>query len=427
MSGSETYVRTVRFETPRLTAAKAGKINRAMKDYRRARELACRHFEEHGTDGFTLSDRGTLHKRINAHGRVTLSGRSIYPAITTVKQNYAEYEKDERSSPPTANRADTFGLAGQRTRMFAENETYYLVVHAGKEYVSLPLVTSDERYHSDRLPRPDAIPAKKGSRQRIPGTPFAALEPDDFPADTVSLRTSTLTKLDGDRHFRANLVFKIRKPISGAPSANDARYVVGVDRGRNELAYACLYDREVDTVVSWWNHSGDEVRHKMDGYADRIAEFQSAGVFDGMGSLRKRRLRYKRQLDYEIANKVVELARERFGCAIAIESLSGMSRLGNYATENRRFSSWSYYRLGEYIEQKASPYDIPIVEVDPAYTSVTCSRCGERGTTHRRGVHFECESCGYEQHADANASVNIAKAAAREAGETGEQSLKRLD
>ena len=200
-----------------------------------------------------------------------------------------------------------------------------------------------------------------------------------------------------------------------------------MDRGRNELAYACLYDREVDTVVSWWNHSGDEVRHKMDGYADRIAEFQSAGVFDGMGSLRKRRLRYKRQLDYEIANKVVELARERFGCAIAIESLSGMSRLGNYATENRRFSSWSYYRLGEYIEQKASPYDIPIVEVDPAYTSVTCSRCGERGTTHRRGVHFECESCGYEQHADANASVNIAKAAAREAGETGEQSLKRLD
>jgi len=85
-------------------------------------------------------------------------------------------------------------------------------------------------------------------------------------------------------------------------------------------------------------------------------------------------------------------------------------------TSIRRFSSWSYYRLGEYIEQKASPYDIPIVEVDPAYTSVTCSRCGERGTTHRRGVHFECESCGYEQHADANASVNIAKAAAREAG-----------
>jgi putative transposase len=157
----------------------------------------------------------------------------------------------------------------------------------------------------------------------------------------------------------------------------------------------------------------------MDRFMERIKEFQEANVWGQMDNARKRRFRYKQQIDYEIANAVVDLAQQIDGSVvIAMEDLEGMSRLGAYSVESRRFDEWSYYRLGQYIEQKATPVDIPVRRVDPDFTSQWCSRCGETDATDRHGVYFECESCGYEQHADANAAVNIAKRFTGEKDET---------
>jgi IS605 OrfB family transposase len=221
--------------------------------------------------------------------------------------------------------------------------------------------------------------------------------------------TSTIQKR-GERRFTANLSFEVAKRQQRTYDREEARYVVGVDRGRNQLAHAALYDRESDHVTDWFNRSGNEAEHYMNEFAERIREFQSAGVWDQMDRSRQRRYRYKKQIDYEIANAVVDLARDAGGSVvIAMEDLQGMSNLGNYSVENRRFNEWSYYRLGQFIEQKAAPYDIPIERVEPYNTSQACSRCDESDMTVRKGVHFECEACGYEQHADANAAVNIAK------------------
>lgn len=412
MSEPDTYVRTVTAYTPRLSAKKAGLLNRAMKDYRRARELVCEYFQQSGNtpEDFPYTERETLRKEISTHPHINLSARTIYPAITTVEQNYSEYLKDDSATPPEATRADVLGLEGQTTRIFADDGTYYLAVHTGLQRVTVPLITTDGSYHADRFPYQTSVPDTTSSRQRVPGINPAELEPEDFPADTVGLGTSTLSKVEGaDRQFRANLAFKVKKRIERTASSSDARYVIGVDRGRNELAYACVYDRENDHVVDWWNRNGDETAHYMDQLAERISDAQQADALDTMLSLRTRRRRHKRQIDYEIANEIVRFARERLNCTIAIEELSGMSNLGNYTTESRRFNEWSYYRLAECIADKAEPYDIPVTEVEPAYTSAACSRCGEDSETRRSGVHFECENCDYQQHADANAAVNIAK------------------
>jgi IS605 OrfB family transposase len=402
----ETYTRTVQFETPVLTAKKAGLLNRAMKDYRRARAYACRYFQNHDPFDFSYSDRESLRKRISRQEDVNLPARTVYPVITTVEQNYKEYEKDESADEPQANRADTLALEGQNARIFYD-DGYYLNVNTGPKSVNVPLDVSDDAWHQDRLPRPEYIPAKESDRQRRCGVKFEDLEPGNFPKDTVKLSTSTMSNV-GERRYVANLVFKIKKRMTQDVKPEDARYVVGVDRGRNVLAYAALYDRENDHVESWWSRKGDEVQHYMDRFSERIREFQEAGVWEKMEEARKRRLRYKEQVDYEIANRVVELAREKMGGAIVLEELSNMSRLGDYGKENRRFSEWSYYRLGEIIKQKAEPYDIPVKEIEPSYTSQDCSRCGSEDTD-RGGVHFRCNECGYDQHADANAAVNIAK------------------
>ncbi|KUJ34754.1 hypothetical protein ADL25_39985 [Streptomyces sp. NRRL F-5122] len=52
---------------------------------------------------------------------------------------------------------------------------------------------------------------------------------------------------------------------------------------------------------------------------------------------------------------------------------------------------------------------VPFIEVDPAYTSQRCPRCGHTGRANRRTRdHFHCRRCGLAGPADHVAGVNIA-------------------
>lgn len=49
-----------------------------------------------------------------------------------------------------------------------------------------------------------------------------------------------------------------------------------------------------------------------------------------------------------------------------------------------------------------------LVEVNPAYTSQTCSECGHTNKENRKTqARFLCVSCGYASNADTNAAINI--------------------
>lgn len=382
-----------------------------MKEFRRARELAGKFLTDVDPLEVTRSDRNEFYKRIREEYDVELPANVVAQAITIVLQNYREYAKGNAKSLPEATDSDIYGLHAQVMRLFYDDGTYYLNVLTGDGRFSVPLLTTADGYHTNWLPYPESLPDISAKRQRVPGVEFDDLDPDDFPGDVVKLSSSTLHR-KSNREYVAHFVFKHEKPEPSVATDESPRYVVGVDRGRNELAYAAVYDREDDHVVDWWNRSGDEVKHYMDEYAERIREFKQAGVWEKMEDARNRRSRYKNQTDYEIANQIVELAAsvQHEGVIIAVEALSDMGRLGNYAVETRRFSEWSYYRQVQYIQDKADEFGIGVVEVDAAYTSQRCSRCGSENTS-RSGVHFECSECGYQQHADANAAVNIAKEA----------------
>jgi putative transposase len=71
----------------------------------------------------------------------------------------------------------------------------------------------------------------------------------------------------------------------------------------------------------------------------------------------------------------------------------------------RRLSQWQRQLIHEAAEHRAQEVGIVVAEVNPAYTSQTCSRCGLRG--YRMRHRFTCPSCGHEAHADVNAAVNI--------------------
>ena len=408
----DSITRTVIFQIPVLTRKKSGLLNRAMKDFWRARQIACDYFQNNNVFDVTYADQNQLNRHIrNKHG-VNLGSQQVSYAISQVKGDYVAFKKSgEKGTPPKANRADTLKITRAGTYIFADDGRHYLNVRTGLDNVTLPLRVSKDPHHKNHLPFSESIPPKlpDKSRQRRPGQPIRHLEFEDYPGKTERIEVSTIQKR-GNRRFTAHLLFSILKEQERDYDSDDARYVIGVDRGRNQLAYAALYDKHESTVIDWWNRGGDEVEHYMNEYSARIREFQSNHVWKQMEDARDRRFRYKKQIDYEVANGIVDLARSVDGSVIIVlEDLSGMSDLGSYSKESRRFNEWSFYRLRKFIQQKAEPYDIPIARIEPAGTSQKCSRCGTKDDIERQGVYFHCGNCEYEQHADANAAVNIAK------------------
>ena len=70
------------------------------------------------------------------------------------------------------------------------------------------------------------------------------------------------------------------------------------------------------------------------------------------------------------------------------------------------FANGSFFSLQRLVEKMAMRRGIPVIYVNPAYTSKRCSRCGNIGRRSRK--HFECPHCGFVAHADINAAFNIA-------------------
>jgi IS605 OrfB family transposase len=71
----------------------------------------------------------------------------------------------------------------------------------------------------------------------------------------------------------------------------------------------------------------------------------------------------------------------------------------------RRLSQWQRRLMRQSVTNAAERRGLLVEDVNPAYTSQDCSRCGLRG--ERRRHAFGCPHCGHEAHADVNAAVNI--------------------
>jgi transposase len=64
--------------------------------------------------------------------------------------------------------------------------------------------------------------------------------------------------------------------------------------------------------------------------------------------------------------------------------------------------------LRSFLEYKARLAGVPLVCVDPAYTSQACNECGHTERGNRRSQsEFVCKGCGHVAHADINAALNL--------------------
>jgi IS605 OrfB family transposase len=111
-----------------------------------------------------------------------------------------------------------------------------------------------------------------------------------------------------------------------------------------------------------------------------------------------------------IISKTIVTEAERTGRGLSLEELKGIrNRVRLRKPQRVALHSWAFAQLGDFIVYKAKRAGVPLVFVDPAYTSQTCAECGHVDKRNRvdQGL-FICRGCGVVAHADRNASHNIA-------------------
>ncbi|WP_405783971.1 transposase [Streptomyces sp. NBC_01378] len=123
----------------------------------------------------------------------------------------------------------------------------------------------------------------------------------------------------------------------------------------------------------------------------------------------RRETRHVKNTNHIIAKTIVTEA-ERTAHGIALEELKGIRRRVRLRKPQRvTLHSWAFAQLAGFIVYKAKRAGVPLVHVDPAYTSQMCSQCQHIDKRNRvnQGL-FICRGCGVVAYADRNASHNIA-------------------
>jgi putative transposase len=124
---------------------------------------------------------------------------------------------------------------------------------------------------------------------------------------------------------------------------------------------------------------------------------------------RRKEQRFVADVNHRISKRIVAEA-ERTARGIAVEQLAGIrERVRLRKPQRATLHSWAFAQLGDFLRYKAQAAGVALVEVDPAYTSQTCSGCGYVDKRNRRSqAVFKCGRCDFVGHADHNAAINIA-------------------
>jgi putative transposase len=177
---------------------------------------------------------------------------------------------------------------------------------------------------------------------------------------------------------------------------------LGVDLGVVNIATASDGQIMAGRTVNRYRRRQLRLRRKL----------QAKGTRSAKRLLRKRagkESRFARDVNHCIAKTIVAEA-ERTCRGIALEDLTGIrDRVRLRKPQRVTLNSWAFAQLGSFIGYKALRAGVPVVYVDPAWTSRTCADCGHADRRNRVSqAKFTCRGCGVVAHADRNASRNIA-------------------
>lgn len=191
------------------------------------------------------------------------------------------------------------------------------------------------------------------------------------------------------------------------PDEKDTEGALGVDLGVVNIATTSDGDIHTSETI-------EKNRQKQQRLRSELQQVETRSAKRKLKKLSGRQARFQKDVNHCISKRIVTEA-ERTNRAIALEDLKGIrERTRAYGKEQRaKHSNWSFAQLRDFLTYKAKMAGIPIVLVDPAYTSQRCFECGHTERANRKTQdQFLCVQCGHSAHADVNAAKNIALRAA---------------
>ncbi|WP_436927972.1 RNA-guided endonuclease InsQ/TnpB family protein [Halosimplex amylolyticum] len=321
----------------------------------------------HGDDGYHVTSKAkaerALYDRLRDETGLTanLVQKGIRRAVEAVKSGVERLKRGENTSQPHFS-ADS-AVYDKRSATFH------------RDHVSLS--TPNGRVECDYVLPDDS---------ETPPTKYVSNEDYEF-------RMGHLQYRDGDWYLHASM----RKVEESPEPDTEHRTVLGVDLGVNNIAVA--------STGTFW--SADEFNHWNREYEQRRGSLGQCGSRAAHENIervgRKAKGRFSIHL-YTIANDLISEAVENDCSHIVFEDLSHIREGIPEATWQHR---WAFRRLYGYVEYKADEHGLEVVQVDPRNTSKRCSTCGFTHDENRHQESFECQQCGYENHADYNAAKNI--------------------
>ena len=196
-----------------------------------------------------------------------------------------------------------------------------------------------------------------------------------------------------------------------APDLIDTEEVLGIDLGRTDIAHTS--DGE-----NWSGQQLNKVRNKYAWLRKVLQKKASLGTRSSRKRCREllKRLsgkekRFQRHINHEISRQLVNKAAAS-NRAIVLEDLKGIrertNQLPRAKNERRKSNSWSFYMLREFLTYKCILAGVPLIFVNPAYTSKSCYKCGHIG--NRNGKRFTCKNpqCKNKCDPDYQGALNIA-------------------
>lgn len=219
-------------------------------------------------------------------------------------------------------------------------------------------------------------------------------------------------QLDG-KNLILNMCVDIPKEINYKPILGRT---LGVDLGLNVPAYMSLGDDTYKKEAIGNINQFLKVRQQMQERRIKIQKSLST-VKGGKGrdrklqalnKLRENESNYCKTFNHAVSKRIIQFAKKH-----KCEYIN-MEKLDKDGFPDAVLRNWSYFQLREMVKYKAEREGIELRLVDPAYTSQTCSRCGNidkdnRPKKDKGQAYFKCTKCDFELNADHNATINIAR------------------
>ena len=207
------------------------------------------------------------------------------------------------------------------------------------------------------------------------------------------------------------------KKIETKPLSKD-EYILAIDKGYTSLFATSSnkeYGEKLGEILTKETERLNNVNMKRNQIWVQIEKCKATGDFkkaeriraNNFGKIKynKNKSKYDSLVKSYVNHGIYNMLDTEKPTIVVCENLDFVSWYKKMAkTQKRKLARWIKGYIQERLEYICSLRQIKIIEVNPAYTSQICFKCGAFG--NRNGKIFKCNCCG-EIDADINAANNI--------------------